>query len=79
LKPGKKEMKVCRLAIFATLEKSFAIIFFVVAGSAVCLATILNMQSTALLLLLINLIVAGFVAIFGSLRSREEEEEKRLK
>jgi NhaP-type Na+/H+ or K+/H+ antiporter len=72
-------MKVCRLANFATLEKSFVTIFFVIAGSAVCLATILNMQSTALLLLLINLIVAGFVAIFGSLRSRQEEEEKRLK
>jgi site-specific recombinase len=79
LKTGTKEMKVCRLANFATLEKSCALIFCVVAGSAVCLATILNMQSTALLLLLINLIVAGFVAIFGSLRSRQEEEEKRVK
>ena len=79
LRTGTKEMKVCRLADFATLEKSFAIVFFVIAGSAVCLAMILNMQSIALLLLLINLIVAGFVAIFGSLRSRQEEEEKRIK
>jgi hypothetical protein len=70
---------VRRLANFATLEKSFVLIFFVIAGSAVCLATIVSMRSTALLLLMINLIVAGFVAVFGSLRSREEEEEKRVK
>jgi hypothetical protein len=37
------------------------------------------MKSIALLLLLISFIVAGFVAIFGSLRLRQEEEEKRLK
>lgn len=70
---------MCRLPNFARLEKCLAIIFFVVAGFAVCLATVLNMQSTALLLLLVDLVVAGFVAILGSLRSRAEEEEKRLK
>ena len=70
------EIKGGRLVNFATIEKSFAVIFFIIAGSAICLATILNMQSTALLLLLINFIVAGFVAIFGSLGSREEEEKR---
>jgi NhaP-type Na+/H+ or K+/H+ antiporter len=77
---GKRKKQGCgRLVNFATIEKSFTVVFFVITGSAICLATILNMQGTALLLLLINFIVAGFVAIFGSLRSREEEEEKRSK
>jgi hypothetical protein len=37
------------------------------------------MHGIALSLLLISFIVAGFVAIFGSLRLRQEEEEKRVK
>jgi hypothetical protein len=37
------------------------------------------MQSIALILLLANFIVAGIAAVFGSLRIRDEEEEKLLK
>jgi len=67
------------LVNFGAIEKSFAIIFVIIAASAICLATIFNMQGIAQSLLLINFIVAGFVAIFGSLRLRKEEEEKRVK
>jgi NhaP-type Na+/H+ or K+/H+ antiporter len=73
------EIKGGCLVNFATIEKSFAAIFFIIAGSAIFLATVLKMKYAALLLLLINFIVAGFIAIFGSLRSRQEEEEKRFK
>jgi site-specific recombinase len=76
-KTNKKEGD--HLVNFATIEKSFVAIFAVMACSAVFLATVLNMGDIALLLLLVNFIVAGFIAIFGSLRSRAEEEEKRLK
>lgn len=64
---------------FALIEKSFVIIFFIITTFAICLSIVLNMRSTALLLLLINFLVAGLVAIFGSLRIREEEEEKLFK
>jgi len=67
------------LVKFTLLEKSFIIIFCGLTILAVCLAIILNMRSTALVLLLINFIVAGFVAVFGSLRLRDEEEEKLFK
>ncbi|HVP17085.1 MAG TPA: hypothetical protein VMT42_06945 [candidate division Zixibacteria bacterium] len=64
---------------FGAIEKSFVIVFLIIAGSAICLAIIFNMQGIAQSLLLINFIVAGLVAIFGSLRLRKEEEEKRVK
>jgi 4-hydroxybenzoate polyprenyltransferase len=67
------------LVNFAAIEKSFVIIFLIIAGLAICLATIFDMHGIALSLLLISFIVAGFVAIFGSLRLRQEEEEKRVK
>jgi len=67
------------LVKFALIEKSFVIIFFIITTFAICLSIVLNMRSTALLLLLINFLVAGLVAIFGSLRIREEEEEKLFK
>ena len=67
------------LVNFAAIEKSFVIIFLAIAGLAICAATIFSMQGIALSLLLISFIVAGFVAIFGSLRLRQEEEEKRVK
>jgi len=63
----------------SAIEKSFVAIFVIIAGFAISLATIFNMTSVALALLLINFIIAGFVAIFGSLRLRQEEEEKRVK
>jgi hypothetical protein len=37
------------------------------------------MPGIAIALLLIDFIVAGFVAVFASLRLREEEEEKLFK
>jgi protein-S-isoprenylcysteine O-methyltransferase Ste14 len=63
----------------SAMEKSFVAIFVIIAGFAICLDTIFNMPSAALSLLLVNFIIAGFVAIFGSLRLRQEEEEKRVK
>ena len=64
---------------FAAIEKSFVAVFVIIAGFAISLATIFNMQNVALSLLLVGFIVAGLVAIFGSLRLRQEEEEKRIK
>jgi len=46
---------------------------------AICLSAVLAMRQTALVLLLVGFVVAGFVAIFGSLRLRDEEEEKLFK
>ena len=63
---------------FAAIEKSFAIAFVVIMGLTIGLA-IFGVEDIALSLLLISFIVAGFVAIFGSLRLRQEEEEKRVK
>jgi hypothetical membrane protein len=67
------------LVRFATLEKVSLLIFTAVTIAALFLSLVFKMQSTALMLLLANFIVAGFVAVFGSLRNRDEEEEKLLK
>jgi len=67
------------LVNFAAIEKSFVVIFLVIVGLAVCLALIFDMQGIAQSLVLISFIAAGFVAVFGSLRLRQEEEEKRVK
>ena len=67
------------LVKFATLEKVFLLIFIVMTITALCLSLVLGMQSIAFILLLINFIVAGIVAVFGSLRVRDEEEEKLFK
>jgi hypothetical protein len=67
------------LVRFATMEKVFLVIFAAITVAALCLSLILQMQSTALILLLANFIVAGIVAVFGSLRIRDEEEEKLFK
>ena len=64
---------------FATIEKIFLIIFIVIVIAALTLSLIFGMQSIALILLLANFIVAGIAAVFGSLRIRDEEEEKLLK
>ena len=68
-----------RLIRFATIEKIFLIIFIVIVIAALTLSLIFGMQSIALILLLANFIVAGIAAVFGSLRIRDEEEEKLLK
>ena len=64
---------------FAMIEKVLIVVFFSLTVLAILLATVLAMRSTALILLLINFLVAGFVAIFGSLRLCDEEEEKLFK
>lgn len=64
---------------FAQLEKFFVAVFFVLIGLAACSVLIFNIPSIAAVLLLVDFIVAGIVAIFASLRLREEEEEKLFK
>jgi hypothetical protein len=64
---------------FATLEKIFLIIFISITVLAVCFSVLLNIKDVALALLLTNFIIAGIVAIFGSLRVRNEEEDKLFK
>jgi len=61
------------------IEKVLIVVFFSLVVLAILLSTVLAMRSTALILLLINFLVAGFVAIFGSLRLCDEEEEKLFK
>ncbi|MEM3578571.1 MAG: hypothetical protein QXX51_09055 [Candidatus Bathyarchaeia archaeon] len=68
-----------RLVRFSTLEKIFVIIFTTIIVAALCLSLILRMQSIAIVLLLVDFIVAGIIAVFGSLRIRDEEEEKLFK
>jgi hypothetical protein len=46
---------------------------------AVFLSLFLKIKDLSLALLLANFIVAGIVAVFGSLRVRDEEEEKLFK
>ena len=57
--------EICFLALFV------AILLFSVVS-----AVFLNMLQVSLILLLIDLPIAGMVAIYGSLSIREEEEEK---
>jgi|GEM_PF-1835440 glucan phosphoethanolaminetransferase (alkaline phosphatase superfamily) len=64
---------------FATLEKLFLIIFILITILAVFLSLFLKIKDLSLALLLANFIVAGIVAVFGSLRVRDEEEEKLFK
>jgi cell division protein FtsL len=65
---------------FAMLEKIFLMIFIAILGASVYVGYILPYPYyVGLLLLLIDLGVACFVAVFGSLRIREEEEEKLFK
>ncbi len=61
------------------IEKALIMVFFSLIILAVCLSTVLAMPSTGMILLLIDFIVAGLVAVFGSLRIRDEEEEKLIK
>lgn len=61
------------------IEKALIVVFFSLIVLAVCLSTVLAMPSTGMILLLIDFIVAGLVAVFGSLRIRDEEEEKLIK
>jgi hypothetical protein len=56
--------EICCLALFIIILL-FSIIF----------AVVLHMSQISFALLLIDLVVAGVVAIFGSLSIREEEEE----
>jgi hypothetical protein len=64
------------LVKYAQIEKLLVIVFFVLIAVAVCSIFLFNMPGTASILLLVNFVVAGLVAIFASLRLREEEEEK---
>ena len=64
---------------YVQVEKLLVIVFFVLIAVAVCSIFVFNMPSTASILPLANFIVAGLVAIFASLRLREEEEEKLFK
>lgn len=64
---------------YAVLNKIAVIVFIAIAIAAVCLSVVLEMQTAALILWLLNFIVAFIVAVFGSLRIRSEEEEKMLK
>lgn len=64
---------------YALLNKVFLMIFVVIAVAAICLSLVLGMQNVAIILWLLNFIVAFMVAVFGSLRIRAEEEEKMLK
>lgn len=61
------------------IEKALIVVFFSLIVLAVCLSTVLAMPSTGMILLMIDFIVAGLVAVFGSLRIRDEEEEKLIK
>lgn len=61
------------------IEKILVIIFFILVASAICLSVLLAMPGTAMIVLLIDFIVAALIAIFGSLRIRDEEEEKLFK
>ncbi|MEM0357054.1 MAG: hypothetical protein QXL77_01585 [Candidatus Bathyarchaeia archaeon] len=54
-------------------------VFVVIAVAAICLSLVFGMQNVAIVLWLLNFIVAFMVAVFGSLRIRTEEEEKMLK
>lgn len=63
---------------FATLEKIFIIIFALITITALVIA-MQGYRFIGLVLLLSNLAVAGCVAVFGSLRIRDEEEDKLFK
>lgn len=64
---------------FAIIEKALVVIFFILIAFAVCLSLLLAMPGTAMIVLLVDFIVATLIAIFGSLRIRDEEEEKLFK
>ncbi|MEM2256297.1 MAG: hypothetical protein QW497_05815 [Candidatus Bathyarchaeia archaeon] len=64
---------------YALLNKVFLMVFVVIAVAAICLSLVFGMQNVAIVLWLLNFIVAFMVAVFGSLRIRTEEEEKMLK
>jgi len=64
---------------YAKLSKIFLIIFITLAVIAVCMSQVFRLYTEALILWLLNFIVAFMVAVFGSLRIRSEEEEKMLK
>lgn len=64
---------------FATLEKIFLVIFVIIIGISLCLSLLLNIKDIALALLMANFVIAGIVAVFGSLRVRDEEEDKLFK
>ena len=58
------------------IEIGFLVLFVVILATATLLATVLNMTSISIILLLVGFLVAGMVAVFASLSIREEEEEK---
>jgi type IV secretory pathway VirB2 component (pilin) len=64
---------------FATLEKIFLLLFAIIIILSLCLSLILGIKDIALALLIANFVVAGIVAVFGSLRVRDEEEDKLFK
>ena len=60
------------------MELYAVIIFIIVFAAAIIFATVLNMPSISLVLLLIDFPIALVAAIFASLSIREEEEEKTM-
>jgi apolipoprotein N-acyltransferase len=67
------------LVNYARLNKISLMIFIIIAITAACMSIVYKMHTEALILWLLNFIVAFIVAVFGSLRIRSEEEEKMLK
>jgi len=65
-----------RLRKMKRIEIGFLVLFVVILATATLLATVLNMTSISIILLLVAFLVAGMVAVFASLSIREEEEEK---
>jgi hypothetical protein len=58
------------------MELYAVIIFIIVLASSIIFATVLDMTTISIALLLIDFPIALIAAIFASLSIREEEEEK---
>jgi membrane protein implicated in regulation of membrane protease activity len=61
---------------YSKLEKILIVAFFVVLALALLTALVFDMSGTALQLLAVDFLIASVAATFGSLRIRDEEEEK---
>lgn len=63
----------------ATMEKIFLLIFAIIVVLSLCFSLLLSMKDIALALLMADFVVAAITAVFGSLRVRDEEEDKLFK
>jgi membrane protein implicated in regulation of membrane protease activity len=61
---------------YSKLEKILIVAFFVVLALALLTALVFDMSGTALQLFAVDFLIASVAATFGSLRIRDEEEEK---